>query len=215
MDRHRPAGYDTRWRSTIWLPPRRSICPACFKIDFTNTHARQASLVPGSALFCARPRWPLQSALLRTRPCAASSLIHPPHSLRLTTWKHQFGAAAHRPRRQFLKSNAPDVLCLQETNASIRISAEGFQRLGYDTVALNGQKGITRRGNLEAAIETTAIRTFCDNSIPAYLGGVRAQIRAVEAAGWGCISVCAGRRRYSRPSALTQNSSTTSASSTR
>ena len=43
---------------------------------------------------------------------------------------------------KFLKSARPDVLCLQETKCiDDAFPLKRFRRLGYDHVALNGQKG--------------------------------------------------------------------------
>src|SRR5271168_2339691 len=43
---------------------------------------------------------------------------------------------------QFLRGQAPDVLCLQETKViNDLFPAEAFRRLGYVHQAINGQKG--------------------------------------------------------------------------
>jgi len=61
--------------------------------------------------------------------------------------EHQFGALPHRPRRQIPQGGEADVLCLQETKCvDDAFPLKRFRRLGYEHVALNGQKGLPRRG---------------------------------------------------------------------
>jgi exodeoxyribonuclease-3 len=61
----------------------------------------------------------------------------PPHHL-----EHQFGAPAHQSVARFIKAVRPDILCLQETKCpDDRFPFKRFKRLGYENVALNGQKG--------------------------------------------------------------------------
>src|SRR5258707_12559674 len=43
---------------------------------------------------------------------------------------------------KFIKAGRPDILCLQETKCpDDRFPLKRFKRLGYENVALNGQKG--------------------------------------------------------------------------
>src|SRR3982074_433978 len=66
---------------------------------------------------------------------------------------------------KFLKSVRPDVLCLQETKCiDDAFPLKRFKRLGYEHVALNGQKGYHGVGcTSKLPFETTDIRTFCHN----------------------------------------------------
>ena len=66
---------------------------------------------------------------------------------------------------KFLREHQPDVLCLQETKCPDDLfPADGFRQLGYDHVAISGQKGyhgvatISRR-----PLAIVEKRRFCDN----------------------------------------------------
>ncbi|HEY3891260.1 MAG TPA: exodeoxyribonuclease III, partial [Bradyrhizobium sp.] len=65
---------------------------------------------------------------------------------------------------KFLKSARPDVLCLQETKCiDDAFPLKRFRRLGYEHVALNGQKGYHGVAVVsKLPFESTDIRTFCD-----------------------------------------------------
>jgi len=67
---------------------------------------------------------------------------------------------------RFIKSVRPDVLCLQETKCpDDKFPLKRFKRLGYEHIALNGQKGyhgvvvISR-----VPFESTRIEPFCNKS---------------------------------------------------
>ena len=84
--------------------------------------------------------------------------------LSLTTWninsvRLRIDLVAH-----FLETERPDVLCLQETKCpDDAFPLKRFRQLGYEHVALNGQKGY--HGVAIASripFEATDIRTFCD-----------------------------------------------------
>ena len=66
---------------------------------------------------------------------------------------------------KFLKAARPDVLCLQETKCiDDAFPVKRFKRLGYEHIALNGQKGYHGVAIVsKLPFETTDIRTFCDN----------------------------------------------------
>src|SRR5258707_3823844 len=66
---------------------------------------------------------------------------------------------------KFLKSMRPDVLCLQESKCiDDAFPPKRFKRLGYEHVALNGQKGYHGVAVIsKLPFEATDIRTFCDN----------------------------------------------------
>ena len=64
---------------------------------------------------------------------------------------------------KFLKSARPDVLCLQETKCiDDAFPLKRFKRLGYEHVALNGQKGYHGVAIVsKLPFEKTDIRVFC------------------------------------------------------
>jgi exodeoxyribonuclease-3 len=67
---------------------------------------------------------------------------------------------------KFVKAVRPDVLCLQETKCpDDKFPLKRFKRLGYEHVALNGQKGY--HGVVVIArlpFESFNVRTFCNKS---------------------------------------------------
>jgi len=67
---------------------------------------------------------------------------------------------------KFIKAVRPDILCLQETKCpDDRFPRKRFKRLGYESVALNGQKG--HHGVVVLSrlpFESMAIREFCGKS---------------------------------------------------
>jgi exodeoxyribonuclease-3 len=65
---------------------------------------------------------------------------------------------------RFIKSARPDVLCLQETKCiDDAFPLKRFKRLGYEHIALNGQKGYHGVAIIsKLPFETTDIRAFCD-----------------------------------------------------
>ena len=64
---------------------------------------------------------------------------------------------------KFIKAARPDILCLQETKCpDDRFPRKRFKRLGYENVALNGQKG--HHGVVVLSrlpFEQTSVREFC------------------------------------------------------
>ena len=82
----------------------------------------------------------------------------------LTTWNINSVRLRIDLVAKFLKMARPDVLCLQETKCpDDAFPLKRLRRLGYEHVALNGQKGyhgvavISRR-----PFESTQIQSFCD-----------------------------------------------------
>ncbi len=67
---------------------------------------------------------------------------------------------------KFIKAARPDILCLQETKCpDDRFPLKRFRRLGYEHVALNGQKGYHGVVVLSRLpFESTAIRAYCGKS---------------------------------------------------
>src|SRR5256885_2089945 len=84
--------------------------------------------------------------------------------LSLTTWNINSVRLRIDLVAKFLKSVRPDVLCLQETKCiDDAFPLKRLRRLGYEHVALNGQKGYHGVAIIsKLPFETTDIRTFCD-----------------------------------------------------
>ena len=62
--------------------------------------------------------------------------------LTVTTWNINSVRLRINGVAKFIKAVRPDVLCLQETKCpDDRFPLKRFKRLGYEHVALNGQKG--------------------------------------------------------------------------
>jgi len=67
---------------------------------------------------------------------------------------------------RFVKAIRPDVLCLQETKCTDeRFPLKRFKRLGYENVALNGQKGYHGVVVLSRLpFESSAVKAYCGRS---------------------------------------------------
>src|SRR5437899_10347437 len=81
----------------------------------------------------------------------------------LTTWNINSVRLRIDIVAKFLKSARPDVLCLQETKVpDDKFPLKRFKRLGYEHVALNGQKGYHGVVVLSRLpFESFEIQTFC------------------------------------------------------
>ena len=100
--------------------------------------------------------------------------------LKITTWNINSVRLRIDLVAQFIKAARPDVLCLQETKCpDDAFPLKRFKRLGYEHVALNGQKGyhgvavLSRlpfefqdREGLSAARPTAAMSAPCWASRP-------------------------------------------------
>jgi exodeoxyribonuclease-3 len=86
--------------------------------------------------------------------------------LSLTTWNINSVRLRINLVAKFIKAMRPDVLCLQETKCiDDAFPAKRFRRLGYEHIALNGQKGYHGVAVISRLpFERTDIRTFCDNA---------------------------------------------------
>ena len=115
-------------------------------------------------------------------------LIHPPMRFTLTTWNINSVRLRIDLVAKFLKAARPDVLCLQETKCiDDAFPLKRFKRLGYEHVALNGQKGYHGVAIVsKLPFETTDIRTFCDKidsrHISVAFGAGSAAVKAAGAA---------------------------------
>ncbi|MBI5130785.1 MAG: exodeoxyribonuclease III [Rhodopseudomonas palustris] len=83
----------------------------------------------------------------------------------LTTWNINSVRLRIDLVAKFLKAQRPDVLCLQETKCpDDAFPLKRFKRLGYEHIALNGQKGYHGVAVIsKIPFLATDIRTFCDN----------------------------------------------------
>ena len=87
-------------------------------------------------------------------------------SFKLTTWNINSVRLRIDLVAKFLKATRPDVLCLQETKCPDgKFPLRRFKRLGYDHIALNGQKGyhgvaVISRFPFDAVVRTD----FCGKS---------------------------------------------------
>ena len=82
----------------------------------------------------------------------------------LTTWNINSVRLRLKLVAKFLKTMQPDVLCLQETKCiDDAFPRRIFKRLGYEHIALNGQKGYHGVAILsKLPFESSDVRTFCD-----------------------------------------------------
>src|SRR6201994_1724827 len=83
---------------------------------------------------------------------------------KLTTWNINSVRLRIDLVAKFIKSVRPDVICLQETKCpDDAFPRKRFRRLGYEHIALNGQKGYHGVAVISRLpFEATDIRTFCD-----------------------------------------------------
>ena len=135
----------------------------------------------------------------------------------LTTWNINSVRLRIDIVAKFIKSVRPDVLCLQETKCiDDAFPLKRFKRLGYEHVALNGQKGYHGVAIIsKLPFETTDIRTFCDKvEFASHLGRVRREAPSLQSR-WCCtISTFRPAATFRIPRSI-RNSSTSCAFSTR
>jgi exodeoxyribonuclease-3 len=86
--------------------------------------------------------------------------------LTVTTWNINSVRLRINLVAKFLKSAQPDVLCLQETKCpDDKFPAKRFKRLGYEHIALNGQKGYHGVSVISRLpFETKAVTNYCGKS---------------------------------------------------
>src|SRR5213076_3604268 len=84
--------------------------------------------------------------------------------IKLSTWNINSVRLRIDLVAKFIKSVRPDVLCLQEIKCiDDAFPRKRFKRLGYEHIALNGQKGYHGVAIVsKLPFETSDIRTFCD-----------------------------------------------------
>ena len=103
--------------------------------------------------------------------------------LSLTTWNINSVRLRIDLVAKFIKAVRPDVLCLQETKCiDDAFPLKRFRRLGYEHVALNGQKGYHGVAIIsKLPFDTTDVRTFCDKIDSRHISvafGEKAQLAA-------------------------------------
>ena len=86
--------------------------------------------------------------------------------LTITTWNINSVRLRINLIAKFIKAMRPDVLCLQETKCpDDKFPLKRFNRLGYENVALNGQKGYHGVVVLSRLpFESYSIENFCDKT---------------------------------------------------
>ena len=105
------------------------------------------------------------------------------NALTITTWNINSVRLRIDPVAKFIKAARPDVLCLQETKCpDDKFPLKRFKRLGYEHVALNGQKGyhgvvVLSRLPFECVQHPVVLR---QDRLPPRLGGVRRARRAAR-----------------------------------
>ena len=84
--------------------------------------------------------------------------------LTLTTWNINSVRLRIDLVAKFIKATRPDILCLQETKCpDDAFPAKRFKRLGYEHIALNGQKGYHGVAVISRLpFDASNIRTFCN-----------------------------------------------------
>ena len=133
-----PQGYDTTV-AVYNLDTSKTPDPNMFRIDYTQyRQLSSSSCAPSIAGLIRQSTTVVTGARLRGRltssvaPCPSPS--PPGTSIRC--------GCASIWSRKFIKAARPDVLCLQETKCpDDAFPLKRFKRLGYEHVALNGQKG--------------------------------------------------------------------------
>ena len=96
-------------------------------------------------------------------------------ALKLTTWNINSVRLRINLVAKFIKAVRPDILCLQETKCpDDRFPLKRFKRLGYESVALNGQKGYHGVVVLAPAVrELQRAKFLRQDRLPACFRGVR------------------------------------------
>ncbi|MFZ0779089.1 MAG: endonuclease/exonuclease/phosphatase family protein, partial [Xanthobacteraceae bacterium] len=83
--------------------------------------------------------------------------------IKLTTWNINSVRLRIDLVAKFIKAARPDILCLQETKGpDDAFPRKRFKRLGYENIALNGQKGYHGVAVLSRLpFESFNIQSFC------------------------------------------------------
>ena len=102
--------------------------------------------------------------------------------LTITTWNINSVRLRIDLVAKLIKSVRPDVLCLQETKCpDDAFPRKRFKRLGYDHIALNGQKGYHGVAVISRLpFETTSLKQYCGKTDSRHVGivlGEKAKLR--------------------------------------
>ena len=102
--------------------------------------------------------------------------------LTITTWNINSVRLRIDLVAKFIKSVRPDVLCLQETKCpDDRFPLKRFKRLGYDHIALNGQKGYHGVAVISRLpFDTSSRKQYCGKTDSRHVGvvlGEKARLR--------------------------------------
>src|SRR3984893_1846159 len=161
-----------RLRSTIWIPPRRSI----------PSRSRWTS-----PIFSRRRGKIILSFEAKTFVISrAASRSAGPHAFLPDNLEYQFGAPAHRSRRQIPQIGAAG--CIVPAGNQMRrrrVSAETIQAPRLRACRTERAEGLSRRRrDLETAVRDHGYpHLLRQDRFASHLGGLRRQGRAVKAAG--------------------------------
>ena len=121
--------------------------------------------------------------------------------IKLTTWNINSVRLRIDLVAKFLKAVRPDVLCLQETKCpDDAFPLKRFKRLGYEHIALNGQKGYHGVAVVSRLpLDSKSLKSYCGKTDCRHVGvDARREGRAARPADHSQL-LCAGRRRRARP----------------
>jgi len=92
--------------------------------------------------------------------------------LKISTWNINSVRLRIDLVARFIKSVRPDVLCLQETKCpDDRFPLKRFRRLGYEHIALNGQKGYHGVAVISRLpFDTTSLKHYCGKTDSRHVG---------------------------------------------
>src|SRR6202007_1803516 len=105
----------------------------------------------------------VRTCAVRHRSAYDRNYSHQRMQITVTTWNINSVRLRINLVARFIKAFRPDILCLQETKCpDDRFPLKRFRRLGYENVALNGQKGYHGVVVLSRLpFESFSIQNFC------------------------------------------------------
>ena len=112
--------------------------------------------------------------------------------LTVSTWNINSVRLRINTVARFLQQVRPDVLCLQETKCpDDKFPLKRFKRLGYEHVALNGQKGYHGVVVLSRLpFESFEIQTFCGKADCRHISAVLGEHAGLRDPSQSTISMC-------------------------
>jgi exodeoxyribonuclease-3 len=101
-----------------------------------------------------------------------SARAEAPLRIKITTWNINSVRLRMPIVARFLREHAPDVLCLQETKCrDAEFPFSPFRELGYEHIAINGQKGYHGVATISRLpLSDIGRRDFCDKGDARHLG---------------------------------------------